>query len=65
MKGASIPFGFAKETIARSTGRIIHDREALADKPVKQSTFSYVGSANEGNNWFRHNSPFLFKVGME
>jgi hypothetical protein len=50
----SIPFGFPEETVARRPRRIVHDRHPFPDKTVEQRTFSYVGSAHKGNNWFWH-----------
>jgi hypothetical protein len=56
MERATVPFSFTEEAVTRRAGRIVHNSETLADKTIEQSTFSYVGSANECDNWFRHDS---------
>jgi hypothetical protein len=35
MKCASIPFSFAKESVARRTRSIVHDRHAFTDKAIE------------------------------
>ena len=35
--------------VARHSGTIVHDGHALADQPVEQTTFSDVGTADDGD----------------
>lgn len=54
MERAAIPFGLTEQAIAGRAGSIVHDRHSFTDKAIEQCTFSDVGPANKGNDWFGH-----------
>ena len=53
-EGAAVPFADAVDAVAGRAGKVLDDRDALADQPVEEGGLADIGAANDGDDGEGH-----------